>query len=120
MTREGLDETDKEQIKQEVVKMALYALRRAKQKAPVDTGRLRASITLADSDGLIQSVDDEAFSSDAVDPASSSFGVVLGTNVFYARVQEFGSVNQSPQPFLRPAVQDAFNRFDIDGNVELS
>lgn len=54
----------------------------AKKLAPVDTGRLRSSLTW-DSDET---------------------GAVIGTNVEYAPVQELGSVNQRPQPFLVPGL----------------
>lgn len=59
---------------------------RAKQLAPVDTGRLRASITeelSRDGGGLVERV---------------------GTDVEYALHQEFGTRHQSGTPFLRPAL----------------
>ena len=53
-------------------------------RAPVDTGNLRASIT--------HRVDgDEA---------------IIGTNVEYAPYLEFGTSKQSPQPYLRPALDE--------------
>lgn len=58
----------------------------AKRFAPVDTGRLRASITTVmgqDSLGLV------AF---------------VGSNVTYAIYQECGTMYQSGTPFLRPAL----------------
>lgn len=58
----------------------------AKKKCPVDTGRLRNSIThTVDSTAL------EAF---------------IGTNVEYAPHVELGTRHQDAQPFLRPAAQD--------------
>ena len=57
----------------------------AKRLAPVDTGRLRSSITHeADEDG-----------------------VVVGTNVKYAVYQELGTRYQNPQPFLVPGLLNA-------------
>lgn len=112
--REGLNEEDKQVLKQEIVKMGLYAVRQAKQKAPVDTGRLRASITIADSDGLIQPIDNEALTGDGVEPSNENFVVKIGTNVSYSSFIEFGTVKMSPQPFLRPAVDEAFTRFDFE------
>jgi HK97 gp10 family phage protein len=54
----------------------------AKKNAPVDTGRLRASITHdADADG-----------------------VVIGTNVPYGGFQELGTRNQEGTPFLVPGL----------------
>lgn len=54
----------------------------AKQEAPVDTGRLRSSIT----------------------HTSGIDGAVIGTNVPYGAPQEFGTVNQPGKPFLRPGL----------------
>lgn len=70
----------------------------AKKACPVDTGRLRNSIT--------HETDEDA--------------AYIGTNVEYAPPVEFGTIHQSAQPFLRPAatehtstykriIQDAFS-----------
>ena len=56
----------------------------AKKTCPVDTGRLRNSIT------------------HAVDGND----VYIGTNVEYAPPVEMGTVNQKAQPFLRPAATE--------------
>lgn len=56
----------------------------AKKKCPVDTGRLRNSISHA-------STEDTAY---------------VGTNVEYAIYVEMGTVNTKPQPYLRPAVTE--------------
>lgn len=58
----------------------------AKRKCPVDTGRLRNSIT--------HTVDGTALEA------------YIGTNVEYAPHVELGTRNQDAQPFLRPAAQD--------------
>lgn len=55
----------------------------AKQSCPVDTGRLRNSI------------------SHAVDPIGNA--AYIGTNVEYAPYVEFGTSKMAPRPFLRPA-----------------
>lgn len=65
-------------------KIGLTAERYAKESAPVDTGRLRNSIT--------HEVDEK--------------DVYIGTNVEYAPHVEFGTVKQKAQPFLRPAATD--------------
>jgi HK97 gp10 family phage protein len=69
-------------------RQAIRVQRGAKQRCPVDTGRLRSSITEAlgeDSQGLVARI---------------------GTNVEYARHVEFGTVRMRAQPFLRPALKD--------------
>jgi HK97 gp10 family phage protein len=61
----------------------------AKRLCPVDTGRLRSSITHelgVDSRGLVGTV---------------------GTNVTYAPYVEFGTSRMRAQPFLRPALDAA-------------
>lgn len=60
----------------------------AKRLCPVDTGRLRSSITTT---GVQHESDDVAY-------------VEVGTNVKYAHYIEFGTSRMSPQPFLRPAL----------------
>jgi HK97 gp10 family phage protein len=57
--------------------------------APVDTGRLRNSITHV--------VNDDS--------------VVIGTNVEYAVYQEFGTSKTKAQPYLKPAVMDHINEY---------
>ena len=56
----------------------------AKQLAPVDTGRLRNSITH-------QQLDEDT--------------EVIGTNVEYAPYQELGTSKMAAHPFLRPAAE---------------
>lgn len=58
----------------------------AKMKAPVDTGRLRNSITHA--------------------VAKDEQAVYVGSDVFYAPYQELGTVKMPAQPYLRPAVTE--------------
>lgn len=70
----------------EIKRRTLQVERAAKRLAPVDTGRLRSSITHAmarDSRGL--------------------FGII-GTNVSYAPFVELGTRHAAAQPFLRPAL----------------
>lgn len=60
--------------------------RRAKQRCPVDTGRLRSSIVEAlgsDSKGLVERI---------------------GTDVAYGKHVELGTSRMRAQPFLRPAL----------------
>lgn len=76
-------------VGKDLVKRALRVQRRAKQIAPVDTGRLRSSVEYEvgrDSRGLVARI---------------------GTDVTYAVYLEFGTRRMSPRPFLRPALQAA-------------
>lgn len=75
-----------EQAISEAIKKGCLAVEAsAKQKCPVDTGNLRASI--------------------AANMVDEKVGEV-GTNVEYAAYVEYGTKNQSAQPFLYPALQE--------------
>lgn len=70
----------------DLARRAIRVNRRAKQLAPVDTGRLRSSVTHEmgqDGRGLVARI---------------------GTNVDYAPHIEFGTSRMRAQPFLRPAL----------------
>lgn len=72
----------------------------AKRLCPVDTGRLRNSITHVTSYG--------------------AKAVYIGTNVEYAAYVELGTRMQKPQPYLRPAAADhqATYRSILKNNLE--
>lgn len=69
--------------------IGLTAEKYAKEITPVDTGRLRNSIT--------HEVDGKE--------------VYIGTNVEYAPPVEYGTIKQKAQPFLRPAVTEHPNTY---------
>lgn len=74
----------KEATARALEKIGLTAERYAKKLAPVDTGRLRKSIT------------------HAVDGND----VYIGSNVEYAPYVELGTSKQKAQPFLKPAATE--------------
>ena len=69
-----------------------YVIGSAMEKAPVDTGRLRASIPLSS----------EVRETEAT----------IGSNVVYAPYVEFGTKRMKAQPFLVPALQGAKSAID--------
>lgn len=73
-------------ITKSLEEMGLAAEGYAKKKCPVDTGRLRNSITHVVADG--------------------EKSVYIGTNVEYGPYVELGTSRQRAQPFLRPAATD--------------
>ena len=79
----------REQIDVALETIGLVAEGYAKRLCPVDTGRLRNSIT--------HTTDDEA--------------AYIGTNVEYAVYVEMGTVNTPAQPYLKPAVTDHVNEY---------
>ena len=72
-----------EQIEQALIAIGLTAESYAKQDCPVDTGRLRNSIT------------------NAVKMGEQS--VYIGSNVEYAAFVELGTSRMKPRPYLKPA-----------------
>lgn len=99
----------------------------AKQLCPVDTGRLRSSISVNWSGSGMESgkVGSPAKTEDGISMPPTEVGKFtgrVGSNVEYARRIELGFVgadalgrvyNQAPQPFLRPALEK--NRSKIEG-----
>jgi len=79
-------------------------------KVPIDTGRLRGSITYA-TKGKRSRVRDRAKPSDAIPIPSQDNEVHIGTNVEYAQHVEYGTVRSAKQPFMRPALDN--NRSEI-------
>jgi HK97 gp10 family phage protein len=73
-------------VAKDLERRAIQVERRAKRMCPVDTGRLRASIT----HGL---------------ETSGGLSAVVGTGVGYAVFVEFGTGDTRAQPFLRPALK---------------
>ena len=73
-----------DKIDKALYKAGLLVERSAKQIVPVDTGRLRASI------------------STRVIPGNAE----VGTRVEYARFVEFGTEKQKAQPYLKPALEN--------------
>lgn len=74
------------QQEQTALQAGMIVERAAKQNAPVDTGRLRSSIStrLAESD-------------------ENSIAVEVGTNVDYAIAVEFGTSKMPAHPYMLPA-----------------
>lgn len=86
------------------VKKAIRVVGLAKRRCVVDTGRLRSSITLRDSEGVIATGGFE----DGLSVPIRRYSVRVGTNVFYGKFIEFGTVNMSAKPFLRPSIDEVF------------
>jgi HK97 gp10 family phage protein len=70
---------------QSLLQAGMVVERSAKQKAPVDTGRLRSSIATR------------------LNSSKDTVVVEVGTNVEYAPYVEFGSSRSPAKPFLLPA-----------------
>lgn len=80
ITRSG-----KRKINDFIRRKTFEANKEAQREVPVDSGRLRGSIK------VFKSNDEGAW--------------ILGSDVDYASIVEFGTTDQEPQPFLRPAMR---------------
>ena len=67
--------------------------------APVQTGRLRGSITYATQTDR----SDAKIKGDEVSRPTDKYTLHIGTNIEYAPYCEYGTKNMGAQPFLRPA-----------------
>lgn len=76
-------------------KLLLIAEGEAKKKCPIDTGRLRASITHA-----------------VTDVKEDVIVGQIGTNVDYAAFVEFGTSKTRPHPYIRPGIDKAKSKMD--------
>jgi HK97 gp10 family phage protein len=102
---EKLEKDFPEATHQGMIDAGFYAQKIAKRLVRVDTGRLRASISVNwTGSGLGNgAVEDKAKKSDGVkEPKDKGFTVVIGTRVEYAVYQELGTKKMSAQPYLRP------------------
>ena len=93
---DGIDDA----ISRALEKIGLTAEGYSKRLCPVDTGRLRNSITHVVSDG--------------------EKSVYIGTNVEYAPYVEMGTVNTKAQPFLKPAATNHKSTYEVILINELS
>jgi len=85
--------------------LGLIVQGQAKILAPVDQGRLRASITTASGAGQRTKPSGKcAVGTDLINKPSDQFETFVGTPVEYAPYQEYGTVRTDAQPFLRPAL----------------
>lgn len=79
---------------------AQLVAQRATSRAPIDTGRLKRSITFGHADGDIQQ-------GRPYSRPGGSRAIDIGTNVSYARAQEFGNRIVRAQPYLKPAIEES-------------
>lgn len=96
-------------------KVGLVAEGYAKMLCPVDTGRLRNSITHATSQNHGQGDYQDNNGLDFHDASAQSKprddSVYIGTNVEYAPYIELGTVRCGARPYLRPAAADHIEEY---------
>lgn len=97
-------------IEQKLIGAGFEIEKDAKHMVRVDTGRLRSSISVNwTGSGMTEGkIENKAKPGDGIKQPTSKpdeFKVVVGTNVNYAIVQEYGSSKQAGHAYLRPALQ---------------
>lgn len=106
---EKIKKATKEAIEQALQKIGMAAVRFATAKCPVDTGRLRNSITYITknkSGGSSYSDNKGNSFNNSLSVSADEGEVWVGTNVEYARYVEYGTRGRSGKPFLRSAIKD--------------
>ena len=111
-----------EKAEKALTKIGMLCETRAKDRAPVDTGLLRNSITYAiggKSPAASSYADKNGgnareYRGQADDDDPGTMSVIVGTGVEYAPYQELGHHTKNggwvpPQAFLRPAIEGSFN-----------
>ena len=104
-----VDGYDPKQLKRAVAMLAREAERGAKLRAPVDTGRLRASIEAFDDDegsGIKANVDYAAFA----EFGTGQRGAHTDPGPLPPWYQHGPSPGMEAQPFMRPAVDDVLGK----------
>jgi HK97 gp10 family phage protein len=91
----------------ELVAAALNVQGDAKRNTPVDTGRLRNSIAVAEGQSEVAALSGTATASTEPAPQirAGMLTASIGTNVEYGPAIEFGVMGRPPRPFLVPAVE---------------
>lgn len=96
-------------------KIGLVAEGYAKRLCPVDTGRLRNSITHATTTypgaGAYRDNKGNMFNDATANGTPEKDTVYIGTNVEYAVYVEMGTVNTPAQPYLKPAAADHMEKY---------
>lgn len=87
-----LTDEGRRKVNNELKRIAIQTVREAKDRAPVDTGRLRTSITFEEEQNR-----------------NGFLKLVVGSNVDYAPFVEFGTERQAAQPYLRPALRQVLS-----------
>ena len=84
--------------------MALTVERRTKVRAPIKTGRLKASYGTREEQNIQAGI----------------FSITVGTDVHYAPHQEFGTKFQPGTPHLVPSFEETIRNFVVKTSKELS
>lgn len=109
-------------IRKSAFEAALIVEEQAAALCPIDTGRLRGSITI-EGMGESTAVRTPATGDDKITGPSDENEIYVGTNVDYAAYQEFGTRKNEAQAYLRPALDLAKGKsvtlIEVNGRIQL-
>lgn len=101
-----------EAVEKAMVSCGLIMERYAQDLCPVQTGRLRNSITFATEKYHSSGGGSPAKAEDKALHGTPEVGsVYIGTNVEYAPYVELGSSKRKPKPYLKPSIQNHLNEY---------
>ena len=97
----NIDEAIKKGVTNALVGLANIAVTQARSIVPVDTGRLRNSITwkMKEQQGRISANSE----SDTITAPTDDLQVAFGTNVEYAPYVEYGTDKMAAKPYIAPS-----------------
>ena len=107
---EEVKEALKEAVQKALTEIGIQVENYATMLCPVDTGRLRGSITFATVTEQ-DSPREPAEASDGVQETPDENSVVIGTNVEYAAYVEMGTSKMDARPYLEPAVMNHVDEY---------
>lgn len=103
-----LEEKSKGLLKDVVTKAVIYVEGVAKDKAPIKSGRLRASISFAVTGSSPKAIEFKGESISGVQPPdTTNFEGRVGSTVEYAPAVEFGTRRSKKVPYLLPALLES-------------
>lgn len=101
-------------LEKSLLKLAIGIQGQAVLLAPVNKGRLRGSIFIKSKNfNKGNDYSNKALSEDIIEDVTEPLTYHIGTNVSYAVYQEYGSIKNKAQPFLRPAF-DIYNSKSLE------
>lgn len=104
-------QAEQEAIQRGLEAIGIQLMNDAADNCPVDTGRLRASITYATENAQGTYGSPHETGDSKLQGSVPQSTVVVGTNVEYAPYVEYGTSKSKAQSFLRKALQENMNTY---------
>jgi HK97 gp10 family phage protein len=106
ITNGSVSDAIKKTVKDSNLALGAEIASQAKVLAPVDLGQLRNSISASNLSQTVLLNDKDGEKADALETTGLKDGeVYVGSNSDHALFQEYGTIKQPAQPFLRPSAE---------------